>query len=104
MGHAKVDTTLNVYTQVIDGSKGAAAREIAGGLITIDHKPEKGGPRNVLKHMAPQAGLEPATLRLTEAALMIDRLIRSVMKMMKVSDLPRLALFTSTGIDLRNCL
>jgi len=41
MGHAKVDTTLNVYTQVIDGSKRAAAREIGGGLVTIDHKPEK---------------------------------------------------------------
>ena len=40
MGHAKVDTTLNVYTQVIDGSKRAAAQEIGGGLITIDHKPE----------------------------------------------------------------
>jgi len=27
MGHAKVDTTLNVYTQVIDGAKLAAAAE-----------------------------------------------------------------------------
>ena len=34
MGHAKVDTTLNVYTQVIDGSKRAAAR---GNRRRIDH-------------------------------------------------------------------
>ena len=42
MGHAKVDTTLNVYTPVIDGSKRPAAREIGDGLITIDHKRETG--------------------------------------------------------------
>ena len=42
MGHANVDTTLNVYTQVIDGAKIAAAGQIGNGLITIAHKPEKG--------------------------------------------------------------
>jgi integrase len=41
MGHTKVDTTLNVYTQVIDGAKRTAAREIGGGLIIIDHNREK---------------------------------------------------------------
>lgn len=28
MGHAKVDTTLNVYTQVLDDAKRAAAQKI----------------------------------------------------------------------------
>jgi integrase len=42
MEHAKVDTTLNVYTQVIDGAKLAAAGQIKNGLITIDHKPKNG--------------------------------------------------------------
>jgi len=42
MGHTKVDTTLNVHTQVIDGAKLAAAGQIGNGLITIDHKPENG--------------------------------------------------------------
>jgi hypothetical protein len=41
MGHAKVDTTLNVYTQVIDGAKIAAAGQIGNSLIAIAHKPEK---------------------------------------------------------------
>jgi len=29
MGHAKVDTTLNVYTQVIDGALSAAVDKIS---------------------------------------------------------------------------
>ena len=40
MGHAKVDTTLNVYTQVIDGAKLVAAEQIGNGLIEIDQKPK----------------------------------------------------------------
>ena len=39
MGHAKVDTTLNVYTQVIDGALRTAA-DIGSELFTIVHKPE----------------------------------------------------------------
>src|SRR5581483_11237797 len=39
MGHANVDTTLNVYTQVLDGSVRAAAETVGDQLITIDHKP-----------------------------------------------------------------
>jgi integrase len=42
MGHAKVDTTLNVYTQVIEDSVRAAAQRVGGELFTIVHKPEKG--------------------------------------------------------------
>jgi hypothetical protein len=41
MGHAKVDTTLNVYTQVIDGSLRRAADTVGSELFTIVHKPEK---------------------------------------------------------------
>jgi integrase len=41
MGHAKVDTTLNVYTQVIDGSLRRAADSVGSELFTIVHKPEK---------------------------------------------------------------
>ena len=40
MGHAKVDTTLNVYTQVIDGAKLAAAQAVGNGLIEIERNPE----------------------------------------------------------------
>jgi integrase len=42
MGHAKVDTSLNVYAQVIDGAKRAAAEKVSGELFTIVHKPENG--------------------------------------------------------------
>jgi integrase len=42
MGHTKVDTTLNVYTQVIDGSLRTAVDKIGSELFTIVHNPEKG--------------------------------------------------------------
>ena len=41
MGHEKVDTSVNVYNQVIDGAQRAAAeqvgRELKSELFTIDH-------------------------------------------------------------------
>jgi integrase len=37
MGHAKVDTTLNVYAQVLDDSVRDAAERVGSKLITIDH-------------------------------------------------------------------
>ena len=40
MGHANVDTTLNVYTQVLDGSMRDAVEKVGGELFTIVHKPE----------------------------------------------------------------
>jgi integrase len=43
IGHAKVDTTLNVYTQVIDGAKLAAAQAVGNGLIEIERNPEGAG-------------------------------------------------------------
>jgi hypothetical protein len=43
MGHANVDTTLNVYTQVLDGSVRDAVEKIGGELFTIVHRPEKAG-------------------------------------------------------------
>jgi hypothetical protein len=43
MGHAKVDTTLNVYTQVIDGALRAAVEKVGSELFTIVHSPESGG-------------------------------------------------------------
>lgn len=39
MGHANVDTTLNVYTQVLDGSVREAVEKIGGELFTIVHNP-----------------------------------------------------------------
>jgi len=42
MGHANVDTTLNVYTQVLDGSLRAAVEKIGSELFTIVHTPEEG--------------------------------------------------------------
>jgi hypothetical protein len=41
MGHAKVDTTLNVYAQVIDGSLRRAADAVGSELFTVVHKPEE---------------------------------------------------------------
>ncbi len=38
-GHANVDTTLNVYTQVLDGSVREAVEKVGGELFTIVHKP-----------------------------------------------------------------
>ena len=38
MGHANVDTTLNVYTQVLDGSFRAAVDRIGSELFTIVHE------------------------------------------------------------------
>jgi integrase len=43
MGHANVDTTLNVYTQVIDGALRAAADKVGGELFTIVHGPANAG-------------------------------------------------------------
>src|SRR5687767_3985930 len=43
MGHANVDTTLNVYTQVLDGSLQAAVDKIGGELFIIVHRPEDSG-------------------------------------------------------------
>jgi integrase len=41
MGHSNVDTTLNVYTQVLDGSVRDAVEKIGGELFTIVHNPER---------------------------------------------------------------
>jgi hypothetical protein len=38
MAHANVDTTLNVYTQVLDGSLREAVDKAGGELFTIVHK------------------------------------------------------------------
>jgi len=43
MGHANVDTTLNVYTQVLDGALRAAVDKVGGELFTIVHRPEDSG-------------------------------------------------------------
>jgi integrase len=40
MGHANVDTTLNVYTQVLDGSVRDAVEKVGGELFTIVHRAE----------------------------------------------------------------
>jgi integrase len=63
-GHTKVDTTLNVYTQVLDGAAREAADRVGSELARIGQTPGGNGA-NPLKRLAPQAGFEPATLRLT---------------------------------------
>ena len=40
MGHAKVDTTLNIYAQVVDGALRRAADAVGSELFTIVHKPK----------------------------------------------------------------
>jgi hypothetical protein len=42
MGHTKVDTTLNVYTQVIDGALRAAVNKVGSELFTIVHNRKNG--------------------------------------------------------------
>jgi integrase len=44
MGHCNVDTTLNVYTQVLDGSVRDAVEKIGSELITIVHFSETADP------------------------------------------------------------
>jgi integrase len=41
MGHANVDTTLNVYTQVLDGSLREAVDKAGGELFTIVHTTDR---------------------------------------------------------------
>jgi hypothetical protein len=43
MGHTHLDTTLNVYTQVLDGALRTAVDKIGGELFTIVHEPESSG-------------------------------------------------------------
>jgi integrase len=43
MGHTNVDVTLNVHTQVLDGSLRAAVDKVGDGLFTIVHQPEVAG-------------------------------------------------------------
>ena len=40
MGHANVDTTLNVYAQALDGALRTAVKKIGTELFTIVHGPE----------------------------------------------------------------
>ena len=60
MGHAKFDTTLNVYTQVVDGSLRRAADTVGSELFTIVHKPEattlEGSEITSQNHRAATAG------------------------------------------------
>jgi integrase len=41
MGHANVDTTLNVYTQGLDRSLREAVDKVGGELFRIVHKPRR---------------------------------------------------------------
>ena len=41
MGHTKVDTTMNVYTQVLDGAARTAADRVGSELFRIVQNPER---------------------------------------------------------------
>jgi integrase len=43
MGYTNVDTTLNIYTQVLDGSVRTAVETVGDELFTIVHKPQGAG-------------------------------------------------------------
>ena len=43
MGHTKVDTTINVYTQVLDGAARTAADRVGSELFRIVQNPERAG-------------------------------------------------------------
>jgi len=45
MGHAKVDTTMNVYTQVLDGAARSAADRVGSELFRIVQKSGEGVER-----------------------------------------------------------
>jgi hypothetical protein len=49
MGHAKVDTTLNLYTQVVDGSLRKAADVVGSELFAIVRKSEEAAELTHLK-------------------------------------------------------
>jgi hypothetical protein len=51
------------------------------------------------RRLAPQGGLEPPTLRLTEALLTNHGVRRSATKMMRISDLRVARLILSTAVD-----
>ena len=74
MGHTKVDTTMNVYTQVLDGAARLAADRVGSELFRVVSDPGWDDDANSLKRLAPQAGLEPATLRLTAGCSAIELL------------------------------
>ena len=61
MGHANVDTTLNVYTQVLDGSLRGGRRHRRIQIVHDCSQPGEPGCANSLKRLARPAGLEPAT-------------------------------------------
>jgi hypothetical protein len=44
MGHTKVDTTMNVYTQVLDGAARAAADRVGSELFRIVQKSRAEAP------------------------------------------------------------
>ena len=59
MGHAKVDTTLNVYTQLLDGAPRGAAEKVGSELITIDHKSKgRASSRRKTRDFLPRNGRE----------------------------------------------
>ena len=71
MGHANVDTTLNVYTQVLDGSVRDAVEKSAANCSRLFTGP--GGPGcKLLKTMVRPAGLEPATSWFVAVNTLVD--------------------------------
>jgi integrase len=80
MGHANVDTTLNVYTQVLDGALRAAfalrasARQPSRGLPTVAHAYV--GKRE--RRLTRPAGLEPATSWFVAGTRSVSRRLRLV--------------------------
>jgi len=59
MGHAKVDTTLNVYTQVLEGALRTPVDQVGSELITMCHKPETGGKLTHWRRLARRTGRFP---------------------------------------------
>ncbi len=68
LGHSTVSVTLNVYSHLLpDADRNAARRmdEMLGHAQGTQAKSAAGKPRHSWKSLAPRAGIEPATLRLT---------------------------------------
>ena len=60
---AKVDTTLNVYAQVVDGSLRRAAETVGSELFTIVHEPEGATDYRALPQRFQSHLLMPAAAR-----------------------------------------
>ena len=72
MGHANVDTTLNVYSQVLDGSLRQAVEKVGSELFAIVHKRAAAPLRAKVKGQTSKARKQPHLTERQRAPLPFD--------------------------------